>query len=53
MQITCVRNNHAKKIIKPMLAFLEFLLVNQDIHAQLCTHVKNQHHYMNYLIFDY
>jgi hypothetical protein len=37
----------------PFLHFLCFLLQNQNIHAQLCTHVKNHHHHMNYLILDY
>ncbi len=35
------------------LAFFTFLLVNQNIDAQSCTHVKNHHHHMNYLTLDY
>jgi len=53
MRIASVGNNHAKTKFKPMLAFFAFLLVNQDIHPQLCTHVKNHHHCMKYLILDY
>ncbi len=44
---SCVGNNQAKNMfslfLKPILAFFMFLLVNQNIHAQLCTHVKNHH----------
>ncbi len=36
-----------------MFAFSMFLLANQNIHAQLCTNVKNHNHHMNYLILDY
>jgi len=58
MQVKCARNNHAKKlclvdILNPILAFFVFMLVKENIFAQLCTHVKNHHHHMNYLMLDY
>jgi hypothetical protein len=33
--------------------FFVFFLVNQNIHAQICTHVKSHHHHMNYVILDH
>jgi hypothetical protein len=33
--------------------FFAFLLVNQNVDAQLYTHVKNHHYHMIYLILDY
>jgi len=36
---------------KLILTFSKFFLVNQIINAQLCIHVKNHHHHMNYLIY--
>jgi hypothetical protein len=29
------------------------MFVKQNIDAQLCTHVKNHHHHMNYIILRY
>jgi hypothetical protein len=35
--------------IETHLRFFTFLVTNQEIDMQLCTHVKNHHHHMNYL----
>jgi hypothetical protein len=44
MQTICARNSHVKnmlnRFLKPILLFFTFMLVNQNIHAQLFTHVK-------------
>jgi len=42
--------------LKPILGIsgnYVFLVINQNIHAQLCMNVKTHHHHMNYLKLDY
>jgi hypothetical protein len=57
MQIACAKNSHAKKMLgrflKLILLFFAFMLVNQNIHAQLFTYLKNHCRHMNYFILDY
>jgi cytochrome b561 len=35
------------------LGIFAFLVINQNIHTQLCMNVKRHHHHMNYLTLDY
>jgi len=57
MQVTCVGNNHVKNksscLWKLMYTFFEFMAFYQNIDAQLCMHVKNHYHHMNYLELNY
>jgi hypothetical protein len=56
MQVTCARNTLQKNMFssfQPILTFFVFLLVNQNIDTQLCTHVKIHHHHMKYVILDH
>jgi len=56
MQVPCARNIMQKTMLsrlQPILTFFVFFLVNQNIHAQICTHVKSHHHHMNYVILDH
>ncbi len=54
VQETIMWKNMFSWFLKPIFTFFfVFMLTNKNIHAQLCMHVKNHHHDMNYLIFDY
>jgi len=52
LQVACVRNNLAKKhvwlSIETHFGIFYVLAINQNIDTQLCIHVKNHHHRMNY-----
>jgi len=39
--------------LKLILGFFSFLVINQNIHAQLCMNVKTHRHHMNYFKLDY
>ncbi len=39
--------------LKLILGIFVFMAINTNIHAQLCTNVKTNHHHMNYLKLDY
>jgi hypothetical protein len=60
----CVKwTSHVKEIIlskntfscllKFILGYLAFLVINQNIDTQLCMHVKNHQHHINCLKLDY
>jgi len=53
VQYTIMQKNMFSWLKKHILAFVLFIIVKQNIHAQLCTHVKNHHNRMNYCILDY
>jgi hypothetical protein len=60
MQVTCARNNLAKKMFGcPLKLILEFLgvftffVINQNIYTQLCMNVKTHHHQIYYFKLDY
>jgi len=38
---------------KLILGFSTFMAINQNIDTQLCTHMKNYHHKMNYFEMEY
>ncbi len=40
MQITCIRNNHAKKYVYIILTFFACFLINENIYAQLHAYIK-------------
>ncbi len=52
----CVRNNLAKKHVwcplKLILGIFTFLVINQNIHTELCMNVKIHHCHMNYFKLD-
>jgi hypothetical protein len=52
VQVACVRNNLVKKhvwlSIETHFENFYVLVINQNIDTQLCIHVKNHHHHMNY-----
>ncbi len=48
MQVTHVMNNRAKKKV-----IFTFLVFKQNIDAQFHMNMKNHHHHVNYLNFNY
>ncbi len=40
-------------LLKLILGFPIFFVINQNIDTQLCMYVKNHHHHVNYLKLDY
>ncbi len=56
VHVTCLGNYHAKKVklsIETNIPIFFISILNQNIDAQLCMHVKNHHHHTNYLNFHY
>jgi len=39
--------------LKFILRFFMFLVINQNIHTQLCMNVKTHDHHMNYFKLNY
>jgi len=53
VQEIILRKNMFGSPLKFILGFSMFLIINQNIHTQLCMNVKTHHHHMNYLKLNY